>query len=1487
MTRGRAAITLLVALVVAAFLALGMSAPAHATDPGTLMVRVTDQSGEYLTGLDNPANPADLAIVAVPVVAHQPVQSGNVAGVAVSGVPGEYSFSLVAGQDYAIVIPGATGTVAEIYSSAGAAAVSDYEYGYFDAADLVSVAADATSYLDFSVVSSVTLKGTLTNSSGKGASGVNVEAYRFDGSDWIDWQHGTSSSSGSYSLKGLDPGSYKLEFTDYTTTGYLDQFSGGATTLAAATSVYVGVGGSATVNAKLATGGKITGKVNFVDPDEATSSNPTGTFAANYVLPFAYRLMPDGSGGFAGVDKTVYYFGADTGSTGTWTVAGLPTGTYIVKLNDDAAPSSESLVNAYVGASGPVSNADSAEKFAVTAGHTTTTGVTTTLQLVPAAADAPTPLTLTVKAPGGAPLQNAFVTFTSNDDNDYSFSSGSTSPALLTDSNGEVVFERAPAGEYTVTADYSSLHNYGTSSYTPTYQPLVQSYSYNGTATAFSVTMANLDALGFDDAPAITDDTTLTAGIQHTASATANQDGATISYEWERDGKPIYGADGPDYTPQGGDIGHVVSALFTLAKDGFAPITQSLTLGTITTGPQITGVTPSSVYSSTFTPVPGSTLTPVESTWAVGGNPLTGVSTTVTWYGVGGSYGSGTILGTSPTLVAPLAAANEQIYAELVASKPGYVSSSPIQGNPILISPLAAPKLTKAASVTSKKLPDGSTQYTTTSGSWSLTGLTFTYQWQANGVNETEANSYTASAGSSADVYVTVTAVKTGYAPGTDRVRAAKGTVAPVTDPMATVQNDATSTLVGSNTPVYVGDLLNGAEPATTWAYADDTASAANTYQWYRQTGTATPVKISKATASTYTVTSSDVGHTLTVKESSTDTDYPIATATVSAGIGTTNPALVDANPSVSVAGSNIPGSPIGTSFGGFTVSNVTIAYQWYLCTPATESATSKSCTDTTTATDFGAGKLYAPISAATKSVYQTSHSQAGETLVIKVTASKAGYATWVGFSGHELLAASDQPITALTEPSIPGVAPVGATLKATPGTFDVTGVTLHYQWKICDLSETSCDDQDNWFLANGTTSTSSSYKVATADYRSGTTELEVFGWATKSGYASSRSLFSNPSVIALGTVTRTTKASITTKSGSFTVKRPTYSPAGGAVNYAWYVSGHGESDTSPVWTRTSADAGKLIQVVVGYVPNASLHYDTNVDTLVVQKGVAPGVLGTNFVKIVPTINPTFDPLYGYSLELSGNPFDYAIAPDVTSTLSYQWYANGTSIKGATSATFTPPAADIGKVITVKETATNPEWNTASFTSAGVTILGGGAVNAISPPTITGSPAVGASLGAATGTWNVSGLTFHYQWRVAGLDVPGATASTFTPLASDFGDDVSVTVTGSRAGYGSASQSSPAESIGLGTIPAATTLPKITGTLTGGQPLTVSPGGWKVDGLTYSYQWLADGSPILGASQSTYTPTGSATFTVIVTAARSGYAETTAQSKSVVATVGP
>ncbi|MDX6276480.1 MAG: hypothetical protein QOJ72_608, partial [Nocardioidaceae bacterium] len=161
-------------------------------------------------------------------------------------------------------------------------------------------------------------------------------------------------------------------------------------------------------------------------------------------------------------------------------------------------------------------------------------------------------------------------------------------------------------------------------------------------------------------------------------------------------------------------------------------------------------------------------------------------------------------------------------------------------------------------------------------------------------------------------------------------------------------------------------------------------------------------------------------------------------------------------------------------------------------------------------------------------------------------------------------------------------------------------------------------------------------------------------------------------------------------------------------------------------------------------------------------------------------------------------------------TFAYQWKVDGVDVAGATASSFPLTADHLGKVVSATVTGSKTGYTPATVTAVAGTVTAGTVVDN-TPPTVNGTPAVGHTLGVSTGNWSPSGLTFAYQWKVDGVDVAGATASSF-PLTADYlGKIVSVSVTGSKTGYNPATATASTTAVQPGAV-ADNTPPTINGT---------------------------------------------------------------------------
>jgi Ca2+-binding RTX toxin-like protein len=137
---------------------------------------------------------------------------------------------------------------------------------------------------------------------------------------------------------------------------------------------------------------------------------------------------------------------------------------------------------------------------------------------------------------------------------------------------------------------------------------------------------------------------------------------------------------------------------------------------------------------------------------------------------------------------------------------------------------------------------------------------------------------------------------------------------------------------------------------------------------------------------------------------------------------------------------------------------------------------------------------------------------------------------------------------------------------------------------------------------------------------------------------------------------------------------------------------------------------------------------------------------------------------------------------------------------------------------------------------------------------ISGTVAQNQTLTASNTLADADGLgTINYLWLKEGIEIKGATKTTYTLTQTDVGKTITVKASYiDSLGY-SESMSSSATAIVADANDAPTGTVKITGTAIKGNTLIASNDLTDLDGLgTISYQWLNNGAAILDANQSTY-----------------------------------
>jgi hypothetical protein len=208
-----------------------------------------------------------------------------------------------------------------------------------------------------------------------------------------------------------------------------------------------------------------------------------------------------------------------------------------------------------------------------------------------------------------------------------------------------------------------------------------------------------------------------------------------------------------------------------------------------------------------------------------------------------------------------------------------------------------------------------------------------------------------------------------------------------------------------------------------------------------------------------------------------------------------------------------------------------------------------------------------------------------------------------------------------------------------------------------------------------------------------------------------------------------------------------------------------------------------------------------------------------------------------------GQPATFSVVASGSATLTYQWQRNQVNIPGATSSSYTLPAAvfaDDGAKFRV--VVTN---GFGSITSNEATLT----VNA--PPSITTQPSNQTVPQGQPATFSVvasGSATLTYQWQRNQVNIPGATSSSYTLPAAVFADDGAkfrVVVTN---GFGSITSNEA--TLTVNAPPSITTQPS-NQTVPQGQPATFSVVA--SGSATLTYQWQRNQVNIPGATSSSYT----------------------------------
>jgi hypothetical protein len=219
------------------------------------------------------------------------------------------------------------------------------------------------------------------------------------------------------------------------------------------------------------------------------------------------------------------------------------------------------------------------------------------------------------------------------------------------------------------------------------------------------------------------------------------------------------------------------------------------------------------------------------------------------------------------------------------------------------------------------------------------------------------------------------------------------------------------------------------------------------------------------ATTSTYLVVAADVGFTLRVVETATNSDGSLTVPSAPTAVVTAQTAPVNtAEPLIS--GSPVEGSTVSTTNGTWSGTGITFTYQWVRCDAGGGLPDGSDCPS---------------IPGATSSSYSLTASDIGQRLRVQVTATNAIGAATIASNPTDTVTQSTTtgPPRNTVEPSISGTPTVGRVLSGSIGTWAGATLSFAQQWVRCG-GDGGLPDGSNCTPISG--ATTSSYIPSSGD---------------------------------------------------------------------------------------------------------------------------------------------------------------------------------------------------------------------------------------------------------------------------------------------------------------------------------------------------------------------------------------------------------------------
>ncbi len=231
------------------------------------------------------------------------------------------------------------------------------------------------------------------------------------------------------------------------------------------------------------------------------------------------------------------------------------------------------------------------------------------------------------------------------------------------------------------------------------------------------------------------------------------------------------------------------------------------------------------------------------------------------------------------------------------------------------------------------------------------------------------------------------------------------------------------------------------------------------------------------------------------------------------------------------------------------------------------------------------------------------------------------------------------------------------------------------------------------------------------------------------------------------------------------------------------------------------------------------------------------------------TVAPTITAQPASQTVTAGQTATFSVLASGTAPFNYQWLKNNSNISGATAASYTTPATIAGDNGAQFDVLVSNAAGSVTSAMATLTVNAGAVA-----PTITAQPVNQTVTVGQTATFSVTATgtaPLSYQWRKNGMNIGGATASSYTTPATAIGDNgAKFDVLVSNAS-GSVTSAMATLTVNAGAVAPTIITQPANQTVITGQSATFSVTAMGTAPLTY--QWQKNSANIGGATASTYT----------------------------------